>query len=188
MTDEELSKQRVPVYKVNEGGLPQQVGEKTLTRNECKTLLKKAQDMTAVRIIFEVVANTKGDSFAYELVQSFCEYASYARSRYFDLRKSEFSDLQDRQTIPFEFEDDPVLSRYICPITGAVIRHPVVDPVTLTLYERDAILGWLERSQTSPLTKLTLSADDLLEATEIQVLIDDRLKELQRQLDLIHFI
>ena len=185
MSDEELSKQRVPVYVLDGEGIPHQVGEKVLSRDDCKTILKDARDMSEASLFFEIVASVKGASIAFELFQSFCEYTSAARSRFYELRQREFADLPEREAIPIELEDDPVLSQYICPITQTVIRHPVIDPVTHTLYERDAILGWIQINPTSPLTRIALSADDLLEVPEIQQIIDDRLETLQRQIDII---
>merc|ERR1719506_2406054 len=47
-----------------------------------------------------------------------------------------------------------------CPITGELMREPVVDPEGHT-YEKSAIMGWLERNTTSPMTRTYLTADML---------------------------
>ena len=43
-----------------------------------------------------------------------------------------------------------------CPITGEVMREPVMDPEGHT-YEQDAILHWLQRNATSPITRTALT-------------------------------
>lgn len=49
----------------------------------------------------------------------------------------------------------------VCPITGERLRDPVVDPEGNT-YERSAILDWLSRNATSPLTRNPLRIDQLV--------------------------
>ena len=49
---------------------------------------------------------------------------------------------------------------FTCPITGELMREPVVDPEGHT-YEKSAIMGWLERNTTSPMTRTYLTADML---------------------------
>jgi len=87
--------------------------------------------------------------------------------------------------IPEQYSDDPIFSQYICPITCEPIRHYMKDPNGGHGYEREAILEWLERSSTSPLTRQLLFARDLVEVPSIQQEIDGRLKELQGDLDLV---
>ncbi len=90
-----------------------------------------------------------------------------------------------REAIPEEFEDDLILRQYVCPITRAPIRHPVIDPTSATLtsvgtmYERDAIEEWVNRSHRSPLTRKHLEINDLVPGTNVQSIIDNRLRELQ---------
>ena len=57
-----------------------------------------------------------------------------------------------------------------CPITGLPLTDPVVDPEGNT-YERNAILHWLETHPTSPLTRQSLSVDQLVPNRAIQALI-----------------
>lgn len=48
-----------------------------------------------------------------------------------------------------------------CPITGERMKDPVVDPEGNT-YEREAILNWLSRQHTSPITRSPLQPQDLV--------------------------
>lgn len=48
-----------------------------------------------------------------------------------------------------------------CPITGTMMVDPVMDPEGNS-YERKAILDWLQRKQTSPITRKPLREEDLI--------------------------
>lgn len=48
----------------------------------------------------------------------------------------------------------------ICPITGDVMKDPVIDPEGNS-YEREAIESWLQRNQTSPVSRAPLQISDL---------------------------
>jgi hypothetical protein len=49
---------------------------------------------------------------------------------------------------------------FYCPITGDLMKDPVSEPDGHT-YERDAIMKWLYKSNTSPMTRNTLLESDL---------------------------
>lgn len=57
-----------------------------------------------------------------------------------------------------EEDDDPNI--LVCPITCEPIIDPVVDPEGFA-YERNAILSWVTRHQTSPMTRSPLMAHEL---------------------------
>jgi large subunit ribosomal protein L40e len=48
----------------------------------------------------------------------------------------------------------------LCPITGEAMVDPVIDPEGYT-YEKEAILSWVNRNGTSPMTRNPLSANQL---------------------------
>ena len=50
---------------------------------------------------------------------------------------------------------------FVCRITGEVMKDPVIDPEGNS-YERSAIISWLQRSATSPVTRTPLSPSDLV--------------------------
>jgi hypothetical protein len=78
--------------------------------------------------------------------------------------------------IPEPLEGDIVFRRYICPITNKPIRDPVGDPNGHTLYERSAIMTWLNRGNyTSPVTRLPLRPSQLIEKPVLKKLIESRL-------------
>lgn len=104
---------------------------------------------------------------------------------YFDLLALPF--------IPDQLEDDAVLSQYKCNILHRPARYPVQDPTVegsaIVVYERQAILSWLNASQRpiSPTTGKPLHIEDLREAVDennlsIQEIINDRLNFLQNSL------
>lgn len=90
--------------------------------------------------------------------------------------------------IPEEFHNDPVFSKYICPITQSPIRFIVMDPLTKdaenpTFYEHDAIRRWLaqkprlpDQKPTSPATGKPLKVEALLLRPDLQYRIDNRLE------------
>jgi hypothetical protein len=55
---------------------------------------------------------------------------------------------------------------YICPITGLIMRDPVLTPDG-SHYERQALLRWLETNPTSPLTRAPLKPKDLRPANQL---------------------
>lgn len=57
---------------------------------------------------------------------------------------------------PTEMEN----AAFLCPITRTVMTDPVIDPEGNS-YERSAIMDWLQRSSTSPVTRAPLTARDL---------------------------
>ena len=50
---------------------------------------------------------------------------------------------------------------FVCPINQTLMEDPVITPYGTT-YERSAILNWLKKSKTDPLTKKKLTADMLI--------------------------
>ena len=78
--------------------------------------------------------------------------------------------------IPEILHDDIVFSRYTCSINHLPIRDPVEDPSGHHLYERAAVYAWLEKNNTSPITRLPLTPEMLVEKPLLKLLIDNRLK------------
>ena len=91
----------------------------------------------------------------------------------------------ERETIPEDFEYDDVIEQYICPITLCPIRYAVIDPTTSTMYDRAAIETWIDINHSSPTSRLCLERVDLVPATEIQAIIDNRLQHLQERRDAV---
>lgn len=114
----------------------------------------------------------------------FHEFLPSFREEYKKIVHSERGSFLERQTIPSPFYDDDVFSQYQCPITGAPIRHPAIDPNTQKLYERTAIERWIDEHRSSPSTTKTLRKDELLTAKEIQAQIDSQLQIYQEMSDL----
>lgn len=91
--------------------------------------------------------------------------------------------LNNLSYIPEQLYDDQVFSRYECAITAAPIRDPVCDSNGVTLYERAAILSWIDIHHTSPITRSPLVAHQLLERPALRALIDARLQFHQQRID-----
>ena len=60
-----------------------------------------------------------------------------------------------------------------CSITGEIMNDPVCDPEGNT-YERDAILEWLRRSNTSPVTRAPLTPEQLIPNRALRELIEQQ--------------
>ena len=70
-------------------------------------------------------------------------------------------------------DDDANLPEsFFCPISGRIFEDPVLSPGGHT-YERGFISRWLENHDTSPLTRQTISVDDLRPNRVLRGLLDD---------------
>jgi Mg-chelatase subunit ChlD len=68
--------------------------------------------------------------------------------------------------------DDAINPSFYCPITGALMEDPVIDSEGNT-YERTAIEAWLDRHNTSPITRNRLTKDDLRPNRALKNSIDE---------------
>ncbi len=77
---------------------------------------------------------------------------------------------------------------FICPISGDIMKEPVVDPEGNT-YERNEIETWLTRIQTSPITRTILNKEQLSPNRALKEAIDKFLEDnpapLIKNLDII---
>ena len=69
---------------------------------------------------------------------------------------NKISTMETNDEIEIEGKDS-----FICPINQTIMTDPVITPYGTT-YERSAILNWLKKSKTDPLTKKKLTADMLI--------------------------
>lgn len=65
---------------------------------------------------------------------------------------------------------------YLCPLTQEVMRDPVIDPEGNS-YERSAIVDWLSRNPTSPMTRTPLHAGQLAPNRVLKELIAAQIAE-----------
>jgi hypothetical protein len=92
-------------------------------------------------------------------------------------------DLLNFHNIPEPLHGDQVFQQYVCPITQQPIRDPVRDPTNgRTVYERHAIVTWLQHNPVSPMTRMALRAEDLQEMPLVRNIINHRLQEYQERL------
>ncbi len=56
-------------------------------------------------------------------------------------------------------DDESVPVKFLCPITGELIRDPVIA-IDGHTYEKSALLMWLERNPSSPITRKPMTKDD----------------------------
>lgn len=109
----------------------------------------------------------------------FLLYELYARSRY---KKAELEAKKQQQLVLSETKREEALNdllqadpesenpwpiTVICPITMLPIKDPVQTPDG-NLYERDAILRWIEQNPTDPLNNQLLSKHNLLACPELK--------------------
>jgi len=78
--------------------------------------------------------------------------------------------LLDKSALPHE-EFRPLPDVYYCPITFGLIHNPVIDPEGNT-FERVAVETWIEKNESSPLTRTPLSIKDLYPNLAITELLD----------------
>lgn len=59
-----------------------------------------------------------------------------------------------------EILDENVPEGFVCPLTQEIMKDPVMDPEGNS-YERSAIEAWLDKNQTSPITRKSLTKENL---------------------------
>jgi len=87
-----------------------------------------------------------------------------------------------------EKDDKKVLKRekddsndFSCPITKEIMTDPVLAPDGYS-YERESIVMWLSQNGTSPVTRQTMTVEELVDNTELKAKItksDLRIQPLQ---------
>jgi hypothetical protein len=181
MSDEERSKAKRPVYKyVEEGAIsPEHPFERVASGYyECvgDRPVDKAESEGIVRQKRSVAQITGDVERAVTLVTGILSIAAFAIKS----RQNRVPQTQD--DIPAEFENDEILRNYICPISQQIIHDPVIDPTTMTLYERSYIEYWLDSGHAmSPLSKVHLTKEQLIPAPEAKKIIENRVRELQAE-------
>jgi hypothetical protein len=196
----ELEKERRPVYEepppslVDHFPIPIQTGTKPVDLQESREILQSSQKLCNILTIIEIVARFKLVSRIGKIVEDFRNPAPIpADPALAAARLQEAAqplpqeprnpiDLVARNSIPLFLHDDPVLRLRRCAITQLPIRHVLRDPRDQSLYERRAILTWLQNHRTSPRGNWPLTADALQECPDIQDTIDQRLVILSERL------
>lgn len=187
LSDEELAKVRIPIF--DSGEAPVIIGYRTPTREECRITLERA--MTANTILSPVVLCTKLGLFS-----SAVRKASTIFHRVFSNHQTEQQilerfgvselpnvleqehdplDLLRWPCIPEALQNDPVLKRYICPISLSPIRYPVGDPNGVTIYDFPNIVQALRVNPVSPVTRRPLHVEQLIPKPALLALINSRL-------------
>jgi len=69
---------------------------------------------------------------------------------------------------------------FICPINQTIMEDPVITPYGTT-YERSAILDWLKKHNTDPLTKKKLSKDMLITNYALRSAIQEYKESLKKK-------
>lgn len=73
-------------------------------------------------------------------------------------------------------KEDNVPESFICPLTHEVMYDPVMDPEGNS-YERTAIEDWLEKHNTSPITRAPLTKNDLVVNRALRNAIEEHCKK-----------
>lgn len=83
--------------------------------------------------------------------------------------------------IPDRWVEDRILKQFICVITKTPIREAIKDPTTKDMYDKSAILKWVRRNPSSPITRKFMNwiqvSTHKLHA--VQGLIDYRIQQLE---------
>ncbi len=187
LSDEERAKAVRPVYKMEGSGDDARlvhIGDKPVDKNECERNLKHSSSAAYGVGIAEHLGQAQLPSKVLSsvicMVASFVSHVREERHRARREHEHELP-LAEREAIPEEFEGDAILSQFICLITRAPIRHPVIDPNTGTMYEQAAIEEWIDLHHTSPLTRSHLEREDLVPARDVQEIIDNQLRVLEAE-------
>ncbi len=86
-------------------------------------------------------------------------------------------DLTVLPMIPNSLHEDSILRRYECSIYHQPARYPLEDPVARgTYYDRPAIYRWIDENGTSPVTRLPLTRENLIQLPDaVYITIEHRL-------------
>ncbi len=91
---------------------------------------------------------------------------------------SSMSTHEDQPLIPEDLSEDPILQRYICPISKEPIRYPVLDPTNgISIYERSAIMNALLERWSSPVTRKSLTPTELIPLFALNAFIESRIND-----------
>lgn len=194
MTPEELEKAKRPIYEevVTIEGIEQVVvGYKPVSVEECEKNLKVSEAIaTRASLVRAAMIALDASLPLYDRLFNFVRRVP-AEGFVPDVQEEQAQQPEDLDfrgfsIIPVPLHQDEIFSRFICPITKIPIRDPVRDPTTSqnvnVLYERQAILNWLQVNQTSPITREILQPDQLVESPGLKLLIDRRLDHHYRAL------
>lgn len=193
MSPEELKAAKKPVYEIKgegEDARSEIVDYRPVDLVESGEIINRAQKIVDSSLAIRVVSNLDLSSRAVDSSHSI--YGQLVRYL-FSIERSDVSpelalqqlqkaaeelDLVNLNRIPHPLHNDAVFSRYQCPILFEPIRDPVKDPTDgKTIYERRAILNWLETNPTSPMTRTPLTKEQLIELPLIKAFIDSRLAQ-----------
>lgn len=79
--------------------------------------------------------------------------------------------------IPTSLHGDTIFSLAECPLSGSVTSDCVLDPTDLmTIYDRNAVVTWFEKQESSPTTRLPLREEQLIEIPAFNRLIAERVQ------------
>lgn len=186
ITENEEKKIHVPILEtVQVDGREQQVlkGYRALTKDEIEKLKEKAARDTRLQNLGESIFRLVQFTERRPLVQNGNRNPAVDENVAKPLSGStplpqqiDSFDFLKLSCIPDALHDDIVFKRYVCPITNCPIRFPVGDPNGVHVYEMNAILREIEIRQRSPMTKISLTQEQLIPKPHLQALIDDRLK------------
>ncbi len=196
MSPEELAKAQRPIYEYVGSGPEDShykiVGYKPVEKEECIANLEQANrtvnQTSLIRIgsiVFDPAAPLYDQLYAFitasQIQGQFNQQNQAAiHAQALDLEFPNFP------SIPLPLHGDAIFSQFICPINLVPIRDPVRDPTTpdhvKVIYERQAILNWLQLHQTSPWTQQPLQTGQLIECPALKLVIDQRLQHHYQQM------
>ena len=91
------------------------------------------------------------------------------------------NNLEKSSTMTTNYEEDTEgKDSFICPINQTLMKDPVITPYGTT-YERSAILNWLKKHDTDPLTKKKLTKDMLITNYALRSAIEEYKKSLKNK-------
>jgi hypothetical protein len=173
-----------PVYELGSDGELQQTGCRPIDPKECRETIESNKQIADISTTIRIISESEMTSKTIRTSHTLYEQLAYWLGSQPPLQPAGPAiNLLALQEIPEALEQDIVFRRYICAITHSPIRDPVGDPNGHALYERRAIMEWLNRGHyTSPVTNQPLRPDQLVEKPVLKVLIEDRLHYHEQRL------
>ena len=135
--------------------------------------IKKSQEQEKL----ELLKDQEEELFQLALYNSILEMNTKKEETEKEKKEENTIKLKEEEKEEEKFDED----FGICPIKLEYMKHPMLAP-SGNYYEKSAIIGWIKKNQTDPLTREKLTVDMLVEDKEYAKKIKEYKKKFRKQI------
>ena len=175
---EDLLKQTYPVE--NGGNIinPQPPNNNNTTENNDQQLLDLAIQKSLEQENFEIERDKEEELIQLALYNSIIEFNN--------INNEKVKAKENKNKIDIKEETDEEEEKFdedfgICPIKLEYMKHPMLSP-SGNYYEKSAIIEWINKNQTDPMTREKLTVEMLIEDKEYAKKIKEYKKKFRKQI------